>query len=80
MNQLSMLLQFAVVILSLLSGAFWLASATGRGIDWPWRPIVNPTREELPAHQAKWNSAAAGCAAGAALAQAVFFLIERPLP
>ena len=75
-----MLLQFAIVLFSLLSGGFWLASATGRAFDWPWRKAVKVPPEDLPAHQSRWNAKAAGCAAIAAIAQAIFFLLEHPLP
>ena len=79
-------LQSLVVIFSMAAGLFWMSSATGHkvgaGLDWPpWKPtslVVPPS--ERAAHQAKWNTRAAFCASIAAIAQALFFLYEHPLP
>jgi hypothetical protein len=71
------LLQALLVIFSLLAGAFWLTSATGRVSSLlPWRPVRTIPPAELPAFQAKFNAVAAGCASVAAIAQAALFFLE----
>jgi hypothetical protein len=75
-----LLLQFVVILFSLLSGGFWIAAATGRTFEFPpWRPVKEVQPSELPAHQAKSNARAALCAAAAAIAQAIIFLLQNPL-
>ena len=52
-----LLLQFVVILFSLLSGGAWIAAATGRTLELsPWRPVKEVQPSELPAHQAKWNA------------------------
>jgi hypothetical protein len=80
MVKMDLLLQFTVVLFSLLAGGFWLASATGRTMEFlPWRPVKDVQPSELVTHQAKWNARAAMCAAVSAIAQAIIFLLQNPL-
>jgi hypothetical protein len=74
---LTFILNFFVVISSLLAGLFWLASATGYTVDYPWKlskPSVPVAPADLSAHQTYWNARAALCASIAAIAQASLFL------
>jgi hypothetical protein len=77
MEDLFRLLQASVVIFSILAAAFWLGSATGRSVDFLrfWRPARSVAPHDLPAFQARWNARAASCAAIAALAQGLLYLI-----
>jgi hypothetical protein len=71
------LLQALLVTFSLLAGAFWMTSATGRVSSLlPWRPVRVIPPADLPAFQAKFNAVAAACASVAAIAQAALFFIE----
>jgi hypothetical protein len=64
------LLHAGIVAFSLLAAWFWMAAAWGVTI---FRPEKIP-QDQLPAHQSKWNSRAALCAAVAALCQGVLFM------
>jgi hypothetical protein len=69
-----------VVLFSLGAGGFWMASAYGYTVVWPWQTSKPVPPSELAAHQAYWNARAALCAAIAAIAQALLFLIEHYNP
>ena len=76
----SFILSFLVVLFSLGAGGFWMASATGHTVVWPWQTSKPVPASERAAHQAYWNARAALCAAIAAIAQALLFLIEHYNP
>jgi hypothetical protein len=48
-------LQFLVAIFSLLAGGFWMASAYGRTVGYPWQQSRAVPPAELMDHQTKWN-------------------------
>jgi hypothetical protein len=79
MNVVAFLLQGSLVIFSLLAVGFWMSSATGHtlAIFPPWRASRPVLPVDLPAYQAKFNARAAGCAAVAAVAQALLFMFEH---
>jgi len=64
-------------IFSLFAGGFWMAAAYGKSVEFPWQSPRAITLEELPSHQAKWNARAALCASGAAIVQAILFLVDK---
>jgi hypothetical protein len=64
---MTFILNSLVVISSLLAGLFWLASATGYTIAYPWKlskPSVPVAPADLPAHETYWNAPAALCVSG----------------
>jgi hypothetical protein len=68
--------QFLVVVFSMLAGMFWLSSANGTTVGYPWQVPGTVTSESLAEHQAKWNGRAALCASVAAIAQALSFIFQ----
>jgi hypothetical protein len=80
------LAQAFAVIFSMVAALFWMSSALGRTVEWPWPETKTVMPADLPAHATKWNAWAAVCAGAAAVSQAIAFLVERnmfpfpPLP
>jgi hypothetical protein len=68
------------VIASLFAALFWIVSAVGKTLEWPWNSPKAVPADKLATHQAKWNANAAVCAGVAAIIQAVLFLHEYYWP
>jgi hypothetical protein len=71
---INFLLQAGVIVFSMFAAVFWLASATGRSVGFPWQPTRPVTPADRSTHQAYWNARAALCAGIAAVLQASAFL------
>lgn len=70
-------LQALVAIFSMLAGLFWMASAYGRSVGYPWQESRPVPPESLMEHQTKWNGRAALFASLAAIAQAFSFVFDH---
>jgi hypothetical protein len=70
--------QTGIFLASSCAGIFWLASALGKTVTWPWQTPVPMPPEERATHQARWNANAAASAAIAALIQGFQILYNLP--
>jgi len=79
MADFQLLLQAVAVFFSLLSGGFWIATASNYSLQWPWQAPRLVPPEDLAKHQFDSNRRAALFAGLAAIAQAVAVVLQNPL-
>jgi len=71
---------FLALISSALAAIFWMSSAFGKTVVWPWQTSKDVSPTDLAAHQAKWNAASAAATGAAVVFQMIVFLFQNPLP
>jgi hypothetical protein len=71
--------QIAIFLASACAAVFWMSSANGSTVRWPWHTSEKVPLEEFAAHQAKWNSRAAVATGLTAALQGIQILYHSPL-
>jgi hypothetical protein len=72
-----MILNFFQLVSYALAAIFWMASASGMTVEWPWRTPRAVPPNELGAHQARWNRNAAGMTGAGVIFQMILFLVQN---